>query len=349
MSAKVFVASTCFDLIDVRAELENEIRELGLTPYLSDSKLSDFDYGDEAVGRNSIDLCRHNLKSCDYVIFVLSQRYGHELERYGYPGISATHLEYRTAIEHNKDDNEKKKLKILFFVRDRTIVDYDRWRKDKSIDKKFLMYTKDAKLFDFIEEHATIHAEDKNRTNWITEFSSTVDLKKAVRKQLEKESLKEELAKLMRERDVPTITIMNENNHNNRDVGHFDTNRTIGGVTLPCRYICLRFVLPTQYTTNMEITCSDNVLAGFIYNNILFDKMIPGENQPHFHIVFMDRASVFHSIPSFTIAVHFTMSNGYILCDHFRITFSRGPKVGHEITYLGKELVSKGKLYETPS
>jgi hypothetical protein len=36
---RVFVCSTCFDLIDLRAELEHFFREAGMEPVLSDSMM----------------------------------------------------------------------------------------------------------------------------------------------------------------------------------------------------------------------------------------------------------------------------------------------------------------------
>src|SRR5262245_34129829 len=106
---KVFVSSTCYDLIDLRAELLEDLRDLGVEPYLSDLKESDFETPGDHVG-NSIETCLVNLRACDVVVFVLSQRYGPFLKR-GYGDLSATHVEYREARNHKK--------RILFYIRDR--------------------------------------------------------------------------------------------------------------------------------------------------------------------------------------------------------------------------------------
>ena len=39
---RVFVSSTVFDLLDVRAEVAELLRDLGIAPVMSDEKLSDF-------------------------------------------------------------------------------------------------------------------------------------------------------------------------------------------------------------------------------------------------------------------------------------------------------------------
>ena len=40
---RVFVSSTCYDLLDLRAEVEAHLQEMGLTPLLSDRPSSDFE------------------------------------------------------------------------------------------------------------------------------------------------------------------------------------------------------------------------------------------------------------------------------------------------------------------
>ena len=57
--AGVFISSTCYDLIDLRAELEAWIRDLGLSPVMSDRPTSEF----EVSGyRDSIATC---IERCD--------------------------------------------------------------------------------------------------------------------------------------------------------------------------------------------------------------------------------------------------------------------------------------------
>src|SRR5262245_2723195 len=92
---KVFVSSTCFDLIDIRAEIAELLRSLGILPVMSDDKLSDFDTRHDA---NSIETCLINVASSDEVIVILDRRYGPRLGT-TFGDVSATHLEYRKAVE----------------------------------------------------------------------------------------------------------------------------------------------------------------------------------------------------------------------------------------------------------
>jgi hypothetical protein len=93
---RVFISSTAYDLLDVRAELASMLRSIGITPVLSDDKLSAFEVQPD---KNSIETCLVNLRACDEAIFLLDRRYGSSLKGAGFDDVSATHLEYQTAKE----------------------------------------------------------------------------------------------------------------------------------------------------------------------------------------------------------------------------------------------------------
>src|SRR5690554_3116552 len=95
-NARVLVSSTCYDLLDLRAQLHSRLKASGLTPVMSDQLSSDFSV---AESRDSVSTCLVNLVSCEACIVVLSQRYGPSLKRANFPDVSATHLEYREAVK----------------------------------------------------------------------------------------------------------------------------------------------------------------------------------------------------------------------------------------------------------
>ncbi len=112
----VFVSSTCYDLMDLRAEVEACLRDLGLIPVMSDRPTSEFEVGGY---QGSITTCIENVKKCPTFVCVLSHRYGPSLGKAGFDNISATHLEYRAAIES--------KRRILFYARDRLLAEHQLW------------------------------------------------------------------------------------------------------------------------------------------------------------------------------------------------------------------------------
>jgi hypothetical protein len=105
--ARVFVSSTCHDLVDVRREVEEHLRNMGLQPVLSDRPTSDFEV---SPNDDSIQSCLVNVAACPIFVCILSQRYGSKLGAFGHPDRSATHLEYDEATKLGKD--------IWLYVRD---------------------------------------------------------------------------------------------------------------------------------------------------------------------------------------------------------------------------------------
>ena len=114
---KVFISSTVFDLLDVRAEVADLLQSCGIKSVLSDDKLSDFTI---QADKNSIETCLVNADACDEMIVILDKRYGPRLGKHGYDDVSATHLEYRHFL--------KTKRQVHFFVRDRLEGAHGIWK-----------------------------------------------------------------------------------------------------------------------------------------------------------------------------------------------------------------------------
>jgi len=152
------------------------LQSLGVSPVLSDDKLSDFSL---TIDDNSIQTCLVNVESSDAVIVVLNQRYGPRLGKYGFDDVSATHLEYRRAKELKKP--------VYFYVRDRLEADYRTWLKNKkkSVEHPWVN-AKDVGLFEFLDEHKELTA-DHRQNNWYWTFTSSVDLKSAIRRHIDQQ------------------------------------------------------------------------------------------------------------------------------------------------------------------
>lgn len=130
---RVFVSSTCYDLIDLRAELEAHLRDLGLQPLLSDSLTSGFEVVPTA---DSIETCLANVRASDAFVCVLSQRYGPSLKGAGFDDVSATHLEWLEARKAGKH--------IHLYARDRLLGDHAVWKKNRDSQVN-LAWVKDPK------------------------------------------------------------------------------------------------------------------------------------------------------------------------------------------------------------
>ena len=194
MNPKIFISSTCFDLIDLRAELYTFLKEAGLSPVMSDEMISDFEvFGD----KNSIETCLINLRSCDTVVLILSQRYGPSLVKAGFDDVSATHLEYLEAVKEGKH--------ILMFVRDRLEADFNIYGKDKRADQLKWVKPEDVAIFDLIRQHKRLANDERN--NWYWTFKSSVEVKAALVKQLKKSIAEVRLNDLIRAGNLPFVII----------------------------------------------------------------------------------------------------------------------------------------------
>jgi hypothetical protein len=194
----VFVSSTCYDLIDLRAELETCIRDLGLIPVMSDRPTSEFDPGGY---RDSISTCIENVKKCPTFVCVLSNRYGPRLGKAGFEDISATHLEYRAAVVA--------KRRIFFYVRDRLLSDLQVWRNavKAKIDVPKLPWV-DADqygIFEMLTDHMRLSPGDD--PNWVWPFRDSVELKSRLALDLGAVSRRAKLSNLIERDRVPLFAI----------------------------------------------------------------------------------------------------------------------------------------------
>ncbi len=165
MSQRVFISSTCHDLIDLRAEIEVFFRESGLVPILSDIALSEFQ---SPPNLHSMETCLCNVRSCDLFVMVLSRRYGPRLGHRGFGNVSAAHLEFREALHQKKP--------IYLYIRDRLAADYANWR--RSLVEPYRpvwLEGKDYGLFEILNEYNNLPSDAA--CNRIVEFRNSVELK----------------------------------------------------------------------------------------------------------------------------------------------------------------------------
>jgi len=195
---RIFVSSTVFDLIDVRAEVAELMRSLGVIPVMSDVTVSDFVVQQDV---NSIETCLINVDSSDEVLVILDQRYGPRLGSNGFENISATHLEYRRAVLQRRP--------IHVFVRDRLDADFSIWKKNhRSADVKlsWIQHDKDRGLLELLDEHSKLVAKSPV-TNWYSRFTSSVDLKGSLKTYLKAKTLPDRLVDAIHRNEFPLFTI----------------------------------------------------------------------------------------------------------------------------------------------
>jgi hypothetical protein len=165
---KVFISSTCLDLMDVRAELAEHLSRHAFLVSASDNYESSF----TLTGSGStIDTCLANVAIADAVVCILDRRYGSLVPTgHVHAGKSITHAEVLHAIAKGRP--------LLTFIRDHASSDVDQRRANST---HALRWIQEEALADFIDERMSIQS---GGSNWVETFKTCVDLKPLLLKRL---------------------------------------------------------------------------------------------------------------------------------------------------------------------
>lgn len=159
---RVFISSTYYDLRQVRADLEQLVRNLGYEPVLhergtipygSQEKLEEYAYKE--------------IDSCDIVVSVIGGRYGTPSDEDPY---SISQKELRRAVDVGKQ--------VYVFVERDVHAEYATYLLNKDVEGIKYKFVDDARIFSFIEE---VHALPRN--NPILEFSNAREIADFLREQ----------------------------------------------------------------------------------------------------------------------------------------------------------------------
>ena len=166
----VFLSSTCYDLVDLRAELADFLESKGFIVRASDDA-----YRIELEPtEDTITTCLRNVETADVVVCILDQRYGPPLPPE--KKFSATHAEILHARELKKA--------VYIFARDKALYDFDQLRKVETAKTRWVEPDNDDRRKSWLafakELEALIPAQSQGHSNWIDPFRDSVQLKKLV-------------------------------------------------------------------------------------------------------------------------------------------------------------------------
>jgi hypothetical protein len=171
----IFISSTCYDLVDLRAYLRHRLEAWGAVVKLSEDPHSGFAV-DPLV--DSIESCKQNVATSDVVIAVLDKRYGPPLPA-PYGGRSATHVEIDYAHELGKP--------VLLFIRTLAHQDFQKIKREPE-SKTFWVEPDDSdrrkQWADFVKSLSRIPDAGQARSNWVDPFTSCVDLAQLIESRL---------------------------------------------------------------------------------------------------------------------------------------------------------------------
>jgi len=182
-SFPIFISSTEYNLVDLRAELSRYLLELGYTPFVSSQE----GFPNYTPQMTPWESCLKVLESSFIVILIIDKRYGSQLDWTEYKDIvgdkiSPTHGEYRMARHLKK--------KLLVFCRDDIDSAYQIYKKHLSAEKgdkaKAAAAMKDMLPPGMQIETLEFYNEVKISPDipWIKSFKNVVDIKSEIQSQL---------------------------------------------------------------------------------------------------------------------------------------------------------------------
>ena len=180
----IFISSTDYNLIDLRAELAKYLSELGYRPILSSSD----GFHDNSPILEPWESCLQVLRSAYVMVLVIDGKYGEPFEWKNFDSIiggrkvSPTHAEYIFA--------HKTKMRMLVFIRKELLIYYQTYREvlknydgDKVKAKETLAISLPKhiafKTLEFIEEVKT-----SGPIPWIKAFDNVTDIKQEVQRKM---------------------------------------------------------------------------------------------------------------------------------------------------------------------
>jgi hypothetical protein len=171
MSQRIFLSSTCLDLVDLRSGLKESLEEMGYEVWASE-------FADFPVDSNKHphDVCLRNVERADQYVLIINNRYGAAYDGTAYPKdppkgdpkrVSVTWYEYLRALECRKP--------IRVLVRQRIWDQRDVFQaaRKKGVDLEDAGLP--AELFDFLDFVCS-----QEKASWIDRFRDFPEARKIV-------------------------------------------------------------------------------------------------------------------------------------------------------------------------
>jgi len=180
----IFISSTDYNLIDLRAELAHHLTDIGYRPILSSAD----GFPDRSPELEPWESCLPVLEGCFVIVLVIDGRYGtgfdwpHFKHCFDDRKLSPTHAEYAYA--------HKLKKRMLVFIRDDVLSHYQSYRTaiakangDAEKAREFLANTLPSRIafetLQFIEEVKT-----SKPIPWINSFADVTSVKREIQKKM---------------------------------------------------------------------------------------------------------------------------------------------------------------------
>jgi hypothetical protein len=155
---KIFLSSTCYDLVDIRAELERFLKEKGHELLLSDRATFPVE-----IGIHRHDVCINNVQNSDLFILIVDGRFG--APYYKDSSLSITWAEFNEALRAGRN--------IIPFVREDIFNERQSYHHNRKKGNSFEPFFADTtRVFDLIDD-----IQKQEGGFWIQKFKNSVEIK----------------------------------------------------------------------------------------------------------------------------------------------------------------------------
>ncbi len=154
---EIFLSSTCYDLEDLRAVLERDLRAAGHKVLLSDRLNFPVD-----PSRHRHDVCVERARDANLMILVVDRRRGAPF--HSDPSISVTQAEFRNAT--------KVPIPVYAFIRRSVFDERETWKSNPTLNP---VHAKDVDVFKFISE-----IQSHPSGVWINKFDDVTHITGAI-------------------------------------------------------------------------------------------------------------------------------------------------------------------------
>ena len=160
---RIFISSTCYDLRQIREDLERFIKELGYEPVRSET--GSIPYGKEAALE---EYAYREVELCDIVVSIIGGRFGTESQHE--KDVSISQKELQLASERG--------IQVFIFIEQNVLSEFSTYQLNKDNKEIKYRFVDDIRVYEFIER---IHSLPKK--NPIASFATATDITKYLRMQ----------------------------------------------------------------------------------------------------------------------------------------------------------------------
>lgn len=172
---KIFISSTCYDLEDSRKAIKDLLRKKGFEVLLSE----DYTFNQFTQGVHTHDHCINELLQCDYLIFIVSGRYGGEYQGRNYLEECTEIEKISRSLTHPSISlmefyvAHKNKIPMSVFIDEKVSTERNIYNRQKDKEVFTPVNVSDTRVFDiitFLTKHVNVWRQEYRNLEHLQEL-----------------------------------------------------------------------------------------------------------------------------------------------------------------------------------